>query len=283
MGKFIINFTPTGLIPTKQMTPHVPVAVDEIVREVLNARKFGISIVYIYARDTEGKPTWEKEIYQEIIEKVRAVDGYNNDALILCVPACGPNGADIEEHSMCFDLEGTSKPDMGILPLGLKNSNEPAQTLNAEIIQKHAQRMKESGIKPILEISDTKTVNLAKILQEKGIIEPPFYFDTFLKNNSGNTQSEVTEATSLVSQLSANSYWSVGGNGTSQLTLNTMAILQGGGIRIGLGDNIYFDEEQQHLASNEDLLDRINEIAFLLDIAPYTPAEVREILNLEIE
>jgi len=283
MGKFIINFTPTGLIPTKQMTPHVPVAEDEIVREVLNARKFGISIVYIYARDTEGKPTWEKEIYQEIIDKIRAVDGYNNDALILCVPACDPSGTDIEERNMCFNLEGTSKPDMGILSLGLQNSNEPTQTLNAENIQKLAQRMKDSGIKPSLEISEPATINIAKNLQEKGIIEPPFYFDTYFKKNFGNTQSEVAEATSLASQLPANSYWSVGGNGTSQLTLNTMAILQGGGIRIGLGDNIYFDEDQQHLASNKDLLDRINEIALLLDIAPYTPAEVREILNLEIE
>ena len=283
MGKFIINFTPTGLIPTKQMTPHVPVAVDEIVREVLNARKFGISIVYLYARDTAGKPTWEKEIYREIIDKIRAVDGYNNDALILCVPACSPNGTNIEQYSACFELEGSSKPDMGILPLGVNNLNESHTSLNVEIIHKLAKKMKNFDIKPGLEIINTKEINRAKSLQQEGILEAPFYFDTVLKNEYGNTKNGLSEAASLIAQLPANSYWSLGGTGTSQLTMNTMAILQGGGIRIGLGDNIYFDEEQHHLASNEDLLDRINEIALLLDVAPYTPAEVREMLNLEVE
>ena len=30
----IVNFTPTGMIPTKEMTPHVPVSVSEIVEEI---------------------------------------------------------------------------------------------------------------------------------------------------------------------------------------------------------------------------------------------------------
>ena len=33
----IINFTPTGMIPTKEMTPHVPVCLEEIVQQVLAA------------------------------------------------------------------------------------------------------------------------------------------------------------------------------------------------------------------------------------------------------
>ena len=32
MDKLIINFTPTGMIPTKEMTPHVPISVNEIMR-----------------------------------------------------------------------------------------------------------------------------------------------------------------------------------------------------------------------------------------------------------
>ena len=31
-NKFILNFTPTGMIPTKEMTPYVPVMPDEIKR-----------------------------------------------------------------------------------------------------------------------------------------------------------------------------------------------------------------------------------------------------------
>jgi len=33
----IVNFTPTGMIPTKAMTPYVPITVNEIVEDVQQA------------------------------------------------------------------------------------------------------------------------------------------------------------------------------------------------------------------------------------------------------
>ena len=33
----IVNFAPTGMIPTKDMTPHVPVSVAEVVEDVHEA------------------------------------------------------------------------------------------------------------------------------------------------------------------------------------------------------------------------------------------------------
>jgi 3-keto-5-aminohexanoate cleavage enzyme len=35
--KLVIDFTPTEMIPTKQLTPHVPVSVAEIVEDVHQA------------------------------------------------------------------------------------------------------------------------------------------------------------------------------------------------------------------------------------------------------
>ena len=49
--KFILNFAPTGMIPTKQMTPHVPIFPDEIISEVLNAANLGVNMVHLHARD----------------------------------------------------------------------------------------------------------------------------------------------------------------------------------------------------------------------------------------
>jgi len=31
MENLIVNFTPTGMIPTKEMTPHVPISASEII------------------------------------------------------------------------------------------------------------------------------------------------------------------------------------------------------------------------------------------------------------
>ena len=43
--KFILNFAPTGVIPTKEMTPYVPITPDEIVEDVLRVAGLGITMV----------------------------------------------------------------------------------------------------------------------------------------------------------------------------------------------------------------------------------------------
>ncbi|MHC4758856.1 MAG: 3-keto-5-aminohexanoate cleavage protein [Planctomycetota bacterium] len=81
-GRFILNFTPTGMIPTKEMTCHVPVKPEEIVKQVLEAVELGVNMVHLHARDIEtGLPTYKKEAYAEIIDGIRS----KNKDLILCV------------------------------------------------------------------------------------------------------------------------------------------------------------------------------------------------------
>lgn len=51
--KFILNFTPNGMIPTKTMTPHVPITPEEIVTQVLEAISFGTNVIHLHARDPQ--------------------------------------------------------------------------------------------------------------------------------------------------------------------------------------------------------------------------------------
>ena len=74
--KLIVNFCPTGMIPTKEMTPHVPISVSEIVEDVHRAVEIGITMVHIHARDENtGVPTWITSVYEEngLIIKVKKV------------------------------------------------------------------------------------------------------------------------------------------------------------------------------------------------------------------
>ena len=66
--KFILNFTPTGMIPTRDMTPEVPLSPEEIVDQVLEVADLGVNMVHLHAREIEtGLPTYKKELYSEII------------------------------------------------------------------------------------------------------------------------------------------------------------------------------------------------------------------------
>jgi uncharacterized protein (DUF849 family) len=65
-SKLIIDFTPTGMIPTKKMTSFVPISANEIIEDVLTVFDTGITKVHLHARDSvSGEPTYKKEVYAE--------------------------------------------------------------------------------------------------------------------------------------------------------------------------------------------------------------------------
>ncbi|MFQ5963535.1 MAG: 3-keto-5-aminohexanoate cleavage protein, partial [Candidatus Scalinduaceae bacterium] len=56
---FILNFTPTGMIPTKEITSKVPLTPEEIVEQVNEVADMGVNMVHLHARDINtGLPTY---------------------------------------------------------------------------------------------------------------------------------------------------------------------------------------------------------------------------------
>jgi len=274
--KKIINFTPTGMIPTKEMTAYVPVYPSEIIEQVLEAREYGISMVHLHARDKEtGKPTYKGEVYEEIIRGIRKYD----KELVICVSTSGRNWNEFEKRSECLDLKGELKPDMASLTLSSLNFNEQASINSPEMIILLATKMLENDIKPELEAFDVGMINYAKYLHRKEIIKPPFYFNLIL-GNIACAQADIADLSNMVNKLPEKSYWCVGGVGNSQMKMNLNGIVNGNGIRIGLEDNIWFDEQRTVLATNISLLKRINYIINTLDYSIATPNDVRKALEL---
>lgn len=276
MEKFIVNFTPTGMIPTKKMTPHVPITISEIIDDVLEAVELGITMVHIHARDQKtGKPTYRSEIYAKIIEGIRK---YNKE-LIICVSLSGRGIKSFKHRASPLQLEGDLKPDMGSLTLSSLNFNKTESINSPEMIQRLASEMKDKGILAELEAFDAGMINYAKYLEQKGILKPPHYFNLLL-GNIACAQADLLHAGILVRDLPENSYWSMAGIGDAQLAMNSIAIAAGGGVRVGLEDNIFFDKKRTKLAKNIDLLNRIHKIAEANEREVMPPSELRQLLNL---
>jgi len=278
--KLLVNFTPTGLIPTKEMTAHVPVAPQEIIAEVLEARQFGVSMVHLHARDEDGKPTHDKRVYAHIIDGIREVDGQGDDALVLAVSTSGRVWKDFRRRSECLELDGDSKPDMGSLTLSSLNFNQQASINSPAMIRMLAQKMRDRGIKPELEAFDIGMINYAKYLHHKGLIAPPFYFNLIL-GNVACAQANILNLGIMVSELPEGSIWSVGGVGDAQLKMNLNGMVNGGGVRVGLEDSIWWSPRRDKLATNMGLLRRIQSMAHALDLDIATPREARALLGLD--
>ena len=142
----IVNFTPTGMIPTKAMTPHVPVSVQEIVDDVHRAVEIGITMVHLHARDEKtGEPTYKAQVYERIIAGIRS---FSKD-LIICVSLSGRNFKAFEQRGEVLQLDGDVKPDMGSLTLSSLNFNKVASVNSPDIIKRLAQEMKTRPLKQL--------------------------------------------------------------------------------------------------------------------------------------
>ncbi len=275
-NKFILNFTPTGIIPTTDMTPHVPLEPCNIVDQVLEAAELGVNMVHLHARVAgTGEPAYQKEIYEEIIRGIRK----KNRDLVLCVSTSGRNFNEFEKRSDPLNLDGELKPDFGSLTLSSLNFNKQASINPPQMIQDLAGKMMERGIRPELEVFDLGMINYAKYLIGKGLIRPPYYFNLIL-GNIACAQADMLNLGLMIKDLPNGSVWSVGGIGSNQLKMNAMGIVEGGGVRVGLEDNIWYDSERTRLASNRDLIERILDIAGAMGRKPYTQKEARKLLGV---
>ena len=277
MTDLIINFAPTGMIPTKEMTSNVPVSPDEIIEDVRRAVDIGITMVHLHARDaTTGKSTYRAEVYGEIIAGIRSF----SKELIICVSLSGRDISEFEKRAEVLQLEGDLKPDMGSLTLSSLNFNRVASVNSPDMIQMLANEMKSRGILAELEAFDAGMINYAKYLQRKGILEPPHYFNLLL-GNIACAQADLLHVGIMVRDLPENSFWSLAGIGDYQLMINSVAIVTGGGVRVGLEDNVWFDKARTKLASNSDLLQRIHRLAAASERQVMSPGKLRELLNLQ--
>lgn len=275
--KLIIDFTPTGMIPTKKLTIHVPISVSEIVDDIHSAWELGITKVHLHARDPQTEnPTYRKDIYAALIERIRT---FAPD-LVICVSLSGRTFNKFEQRSEALELEGFLKPDMGSLTLSSLNFNKIASINSPDMIQQLAAKMKDFGILPELEAFDAGMINYAKYLIKKELLVAPYYFNLLL-GNIACAQADLLHAGMMIRDLPENSVWSLAGIGDQQLKMNSVAIAVGGGVRVGLEDNIFFDNSKTILATNRDLIKRIHILAEANDRKIMTSEEFRKKLNLE--
>jgi len=275
MKKLIINLTPTGMIPTKEMNPQVPITPEEICRDVDACAGFGVSMVHLHARNGQGLPTYEKAIYADLIGRIRE----RHPGLVLIASTSGRTYSEFWKRSQVLELEGPLRPDMASLTLSSVNFNKVASINSPDMIVDLAAKMQELGIKPELEVFDLGMVNFAHYLIRKGLITPPYYFNIILGNIAA-AQAKLLHLGLIVSELPPDSLWSVGGVGDAQLAMNGVGVVCADGVRVGLEDNIYYDEDRQRLASNPALVERVRRLADSLGRPVATPAETRALLGL---
>lgn len=283
MDKAIVVAALTGAQQSKEANPNLPVQPDEIVEQAVDCWRAGAAIVHIHARDKEGKPTSDINIFREIVDGIKsrcdvvinlttggAIAGLPLEERIAMIPALKPEVASFSVGagmSGIYDLQNKRWKRDFLMSLSYSDLEHIART------------MLEHGTKPELEIYDLGMINNALILRDIGLLQEPLYVN-FVMGIPGQAQVPTPKyLLYLVESLPQGCQWQVTGIGRYQFPLIAMSIVLGGNVRTGLEDNVYI-EKGKLAQSNAQLVEKAVYLVHALGRETATPTEARQILKL---
>lgn len=270
-GPAPIVLAPTGMVPTKKMTPHVPLSPVEIAADVASAVGLGLTVVHLHARDAEGKPTWSRDVYADIITRIRDVA----PDVIINVSTSGRDWAELEKRADVLALDGDTKPDVASLTLSSMNFLGGPSVNSPEMIRSLARIMRERGIVPELEVFDLGMLNFASVLRKEGLLVGTVPANLFFGNIAG-MQATLGEVGLAVDRVPEGVAWNGTGLGDFQGIAQALAVNAGGGVRVGLEDGIYLDRARTTLATNTALVERVHAMLATAEREFMSPAQYRQ-------
>lgn len=275
MEKLIVTAALTGGFHGKEANPNLPITPDEIAQAAYDCWQAGAAIVHLHARDRDGKPTCDAEIYGEIVAKVKA----RCDVITQVSTGAGPELTP-DERAKAIEVDA----EMASLNMGTMvriRWNQNSFFLNTRPqIESYAGAMLAKGMKPEMEVYGHGMMVDVENLIRRDLIKKPYYVNFVLgMTHQGALPGEPRHLLSLIEYLPEGAIFNVSGLGSSQVRLTTLSMLLGGHARVGLEDNIYYSKGVL-ATSNAQLVERTIRIAREVGRDLASPAEARQILQL---
>ena len=168
---------------------------------------------------------------------------------------------------------------MASLTLGSLNFPGGASVNAPVTIQGLAERMREREIVPEWEVFDFGMLDYGAYLRKRGLLGDPVYVNLLL-GSLGAIAATPLNLALMIERLPPDATWSATGIGRFQRRVTNWAIAMGGHVRIGLEDNLWFDDDRTDLASNPRLVERLVRVARAMGREPASPDQVRQRLGL---
>lgn len=271
MDKLIISACICGAEVTKENNPAVPYTVEEVVREAKSAYDAGAALIHLHVRWDDGTPTQDKGRFQEMVDAIR-----KECPDVIIQPSTG-GAVGMTDLERLQSTEITPTPEMATLDCGTCNFGGDDIFINTDnTIANFGDIMQERGIKPECEVFDKGMIDLALKAAKKGHIQYSIHFDFVLGVQMTAT---VRDLVIMATSIPADSTWTATGIGKNAWGIAAATIAMGGHVRVGFEDNVYMSKGVL-AKSNGEMVERVVQMAKLLNREVATPAEAREILGL---
>jgi 3-keto-5-aminohexanoate cleavage enzyme len=275
MGKLIITCALCGVGTTKEQNPNVPITPDEIAADAVECVKAGASVLHIHVRDKNGINTMDRDIFIEVVGKVR--DSLAKEGLDAVINVT-TSGSKFTYEQRMSHLEPV-KPEMCSYDPGTMNWANSYVFLNEpKFLEELGTITQELGVKPELEIFDAGMIGNINHYIKKGFLKTPCHVQLVL-GVAGGMPGTAESVAYLLPKIPAGSTWSITGIGPSHVPCMLIGLAEGcDGLRVGLEDNIFFSKGV--LASNPQLVARAVALGKLAGREIANAEEAREILGV---
>ena len=270
MEKLMITSATTGAATTRKITPYVPFTPKEIADSVIESWEVGAAIGHIHVKDVDGENTLDLDVYKEVINRVT-----DKCDIILNLTTAGGLITNDEERLRVCELN----PEMASFDAGTMNFGTEVFYNTPTFLENLATVTQERKIKPEIEIFDVGMIHNTMRLVKKGLIDEPLHFQ-FVLGVHGGMAATPKNLMFLVDSIPPGATWSAIGASKDQLTINTMSILLGGHVRVGMEDSVYY-RKGELATTNAQFVKRIVDLSTTLGREVATPNEAREILGLK--
>lgn len=291
MEKLVITAAITGAFLSKEQHPALPVNPQEICDEVKRCYDAGATIAHIHARHPDRART-DYDVLGEIIERINATcpiitqvgtgvrdrfgeirteEARLHNFLNSISPK--PDMITINSGTFHFRIMGKKQP-MGSSGRSYVYSNSP------QLIEGFARGAVERRLGIEFECFDAGQIENVRLLLDSGALPPdyPLNFD-FVLGIGGGAPATSKMLNYMVDALPKGAHWTAMAISQHQAPITTMAMILGGGVRVGFEDNVYLYKGVL-ATSNAQFVDRTVMIAREIGREVATVEEARQIVGL---
>jgi 3-keto-5-aminohexanoate cleavage enzyme len=270
--KVIITAAITGSRMLRDIAPYIPMTPEEITQSAIECWRAGAAVVHIHVRDPKtGLGSQDVELFKRVVDPLR-----EKTDLILSLTTSGIPGRNLSIEERLAPL--ALNPEMASFDAGSINLGGSAFINDPPFLDQAALMMKESGVKPEIEIFDLGMMVTSLRMRKEGKLLDPLHFQ-FVLGTPWGAPATPKAFLHIHDYLPPNATWSNIGIGPGQMPMAAMGLIMKGHIRIGMEDSIYL-RRGELARSNAQLVERVARLAHEYGRPPASPDEARMILSL---
>jgi 3-keto-5-aminohexanoate cleavage enzyme len=290
----MISCAVNGGVQGRESNENLPETPAAIAEQVAEAHEAGAVIVHVHPRDRNDLASTARtaEEFHEVNREIRAA--------CPTIIINNTTGASISPNGDTYFEILDALPEMASLNMGpemtrLRLPERPAHLPHPRPsaiadeclpwtygrLEELAARMQQRGIKPELETYHPGQFWVTAALADAGLLAEP-YVHQFVMGYQTSIFPSPQNLCTMFADLPGKSLAFVAGIGAYQLPMNTLSIIHGSHVRVGLEDNVYYRRGHK-LTGNGDAVRRITRLADELQRPVATTVQARSMLTLSPE